>query len=72
MKIFDLFLSFSIFFLSPFVSQAYNHDSNYTRPPPGADFIVSHGHPNFYPQQVYLSVLVPVKISLPEFEMRTP
>nr|VDD61800.1 unnamed protein product [Brassica oleracea] len=56
MKIFDLFLSFSIFFLSPFVSQAYNHDSNYTRPPPGADFIVSHGHPNFYPQQVHVSL----------------
>lgn len=65
MKMFELFLRFSIFFFSPFLSQAYNHDSNYTRPPPRANFIVSHGHPNFYPQQVFINVLVPVKISLP-------
>lgn len=52
MKIFGFLISFSLFFLSPFVCQA-NYDSNFTRPPPRPLFIVSHGRPKFYPQQVH-------------------
>ncbi|KAL9832168.1 Purple acid phosphatase 21 [Arabidopsis thaliana] len=55
MKIFGFLISFSLFFLSPFVCQA-NYDSNFTRPPPRPLFIVSHGRPKFYPQQVHISL----------------
>ncbi|XP_024013759.1 purple acid phosphatase 21 [Eutrema salsugineum] len=56
MKIFGLFLSFTLFFLSPFASQANNRGSKFTRPPPRPDFIVSNDRPKSHPQQVHVSL----------------